>query len=244
MFGMIFGTDKDAIRSAKTVRSLHSKVHGVVGEDVGIFKKDSTYDAVHAHAMLWVHFTLIDSMFLAYEMLVENIPEIEKTNYILESNKLASQMFGIPGSLLPQSFNKFQKINNAITKTQVIDVGEQARSINEFVWTAPSNLYAPVFSLVKWLTTLMVPRKIAVGFYGRAPTSVEYFLGSLYFGQIRFVYRLLPGSFRYLSAYMKMRHRKGPPLSTTESYLSSLSADMASSMIATLLPQEKPLELH
>jgi len=53
-FNMLYGSKKDVMTSCNQVRSLHGKVKGEIGENVGIFGPNSSYDANQRDAVIWV----------------------------------------------------------------------------------------------------------------------------------------------------------------------------------------------
>jgi len=53
-YNMLYGSKKDVLSASNQVRSLHGKVKGEIGEQVGIFGPLSTYDANQRDAVIWV----------------------------------------------------------------------------------------------------------------------------------------------------------------------------------------------
>jgi hypothetical protein len=73
-----YGTQEDALQSARTVRRMHDAVHGTIGEDVGGFRADSPYSAHNVHSLSWVMTTLVESAVMGYELIVARMSNVDK----------------------------------------------------------------------------------------------------------------------------------------------------------------------
>mmetsp|Transcript_14122 Transcript_14122/g.23084 ORF Transcript_14122/g.23084 Transcript_14122/m.23084 type:complete len:348 (+) Transcript_14122:191-1234(+) len=224
MFPMIFGESDEGIRAARTVRKLHDDVFGEIDEDLGIFKRGDRYSANHGHALYWVQMTLVDSALFMFELLVEGLGEEEKDGYIRNSNAFVEKMFGVACPPY-NTYRSYLEHLVALSHSDIIVVGTRAKEVGKLLWRG--RLALP---LVRWLTFVMLPDRVGRGFYGRVPSLVEQAIWCLVFGLIRFVYRLLPVSFRWLSAYVYSRRG-----SSKASILSSFSACLANVLLKLVM---------
>lgn len=240
MFAMLYGDLESSVEASRTVRKLHNAVHGRFKENIGIFQAGEKYSASHGHALLWVHLTLLDTSLFMYEVFVQRLSQYEKDCFITANNHFAMNFFAVPQQLLPRDARQLVEMMRSIVRSQVIAVGNSARRIDCFLWTPPSLRFWPLLSLVRWLTFIQLPRKLRIGLYGRTCGTFEIFCASLVLGFFRFVYRMLPFSARWLTAYHSMQDRLGNPLSQTGYVLSRISAAFASALLRRVMPTREP----
>ena len=172
MFGMIFGTTTEAFAASRTVRSLHDKVTGEIGEDIGAFKPASKFDAAQLSALIWVGATLTESSIMKYELFVGKLTEAEKDEFVkLAQNQ--NQLFGIPKSKEPLNYKQFMAYCNAMWNSSIIELGPTSSGIFDFLLDPPSLMYAPLMDSVKWSTATFHATKIS----GQGPWKTCYILG-------------------------------------------------------------------
>src|SRR5262245_2277278 len=70
VFAMVFGDLDSAIRHARRVHAIHSRIVGEIREEVGAYQCGDRYVANDEHALFWVHATLIHSAIEMYELCV------------------------------------------------------------------------------------------------------------------------------------------------------------------------------
>jgi uncharacterized protein (DUF2236 family) len=241
MFAMSFGTREEILKASKTVRSLHDRVRGEIGEDVGIFTRTSKFDAAQEHAMKWVAATLLETSIFEYEMFIGPIPEEEKDLMVIQGENLAL-LFGIQPNNMPRTWKDFRRMNSVMWRSKLLTVSESAKDTAEFLLLPPGAMYAPLLRLIWWSTAVQLPPRIAKQFYGRIPSWFDRVLFALFHAQIRFIYRITPTSFRYLSAYLRMRDRILGDRWIGSRILSRISAVFTNKFLDMAMPPRDPVE--
>jgi uncharacterized protein (DUF2236 family) len=135
-----FGSRQFATQAVRTVNKKHEKVHGILQKQQGIFPAGTPYDANDPDLKLWVLNTITDSTLLAYELLVKKLSAQEREEYYRES-LVATKLFGIPDSIVPQSYDEFRCYMDRMLASDVIQVSSQAREIREALFArTPSGM--------------------------------------------------------------------------------------------------------
>lgn len=135
-----FGSRDFAIRSVQMINRKHEKVHGVLKAQSGIFPAGTPYDANDPELKLWVLNTITDSTLLAYELLVAKLSPDEREEYYKES-LVATQLFGIPSGIVPQTYDDFRDYMDRMLASDVIQVSDQARQIRQALFAkTPSGM--------------------------------------------------------------------------------------------------------
>jgi uncharacterized protein (DUF2236 family) len=135
-----FGSRDFAIKAVQTVNRKHEKVHGVLRESAGIFPAGTPYDANDPELKLWVLNTITDSTLLAYELLVAKLSPSEREEYYKES-LVGNQLFGIPNSIVPQTYDEFRAYMDRMLASDAIQVSDQAMEIRQALFAkTPSGL--------------------------------------------------------------------------------------------------------
>jgi len=242
MFAWYFGTPEDIEAAARAVRGLHSKVVGNLGEDVGAFKATSKFSAAEKNAIKYVSATLLDTAVFAYEMHVGMLTEAQKDEMV-RKNARFTLLFGVwPSKDDPTTWKEFRSHMSALYRSQVLFPVDSAKDTIEFLFLAPSPLHAPILNVVRYSSWVQLPPPLAKKFNGRAPDTRDYMLFSLFHGAIRFVYRITPGSCRYLSGYWKMHDRIRGDRSLASRMVSRLSAMVANMVLSLAMPSRDPVE--
>ena len=211
VFGMTFGTRDEVMSASKVVRGLHDRVTGTLNEDVGIFTRKSRFDAAQEHAMRWVAATLLETAVFEYEMHVAKLETAEK-DQMVRDHAVLGMLFGIPPRADdPHTWAEFRKYMSAMWRSRLLTVSETAKDTATFLLLPPKPRYGPLLDLVWWSTMVQLPPRIAKQFMGRVPSWFDRLLFALFHGFVRFVYRLTPGHWRFLTAYWRMRDRVDGP---------------------------------
>jgi uncharacterized protein (DUF2236 family) len=135
-----FGSRKFATEAVRTVNRKHEKVHGVLAAQQGIFPAGTPYDANDPDLKLWVLNTITDSTLLAYELLVKKLSPREREEYYQES-LVATHLFGIPASIVPQTYEEFRAYMDRMLASDAIQVSAQAMEIRQALFAkTPSGL--------------------------------------------------------------------------------------------------------
>lgn len=202
---MVFGELDDAVRCARRVHAIHSRIEGELREDVGAFRLGHRYDANDEEALLWVHATLLETAVLTYERFVRPLTSGEKERYYSESKRFA-RLFGIPDSVLPQTWTEFSSYCARMVASDVISVGRPAREISSFLFTSPRPAFRPLFRWLELMTAGLLPPRLREEFglsYGPAERAV-YAASAAALGV---VYPALPPRLRHVPAYVKAQRR-------------------------------------
>lgn len=205
VFAMVFGDLEGALKSARRVHNIHSRIVGEIREDVGAFAKGSRYEANDEAALLWVHATLIETAVQMYELVVRPLSYEEKNQYWQESAQFA-RLFGIPDSVLPSTWREFLDYYDDMVASDVISVGEPAREIGKFLFASPRTSFKPLFGWVQVMTAGLLPPRLRGEFglrWSRADAAA--FRASV--AALRRVYPRLPPRLRYSPAYVAARRR-------------------------------------
>jgi uncharacterized protein (DUF2236 family) len=205
VFAMVFGDLERAIKSARRVHAIHSRIRGEIGEDVGAFPRGTHYEANDEDALLWVHATLIDTSVLVYEQAVRPLSLAEKDRYYRESVRFA-RLFGIPDSVLPRDWTEFRAYFEDMVASDRIAVGKPAREMAEFLFATPKPALRPLFRWLELMTAGLMPARLRAPFgfrYGRFDDAL--FRASL--RALRATYPHLPRRLRYVPAYVAARRR-------------------------------------
>jgi uncharacterized protein (DUF2236 family) len=123
-----FGSRELAWRAVNSINRIHTRVHGVLGADVGRFSAGTPYDANDPELKLWVLSTITDSALRVYELFVSPLSTMERENYYRDSLILA-RMFDIPDSILPPDYSEFTSYMNDMLKNGSVRIGDDAKKI-------------------------------------------------------------------------------------------------------------------
>ena len=205
VFAMVFGDLDAAVRSARRVHNIHSRITGSINEHVGAFVKGSHYEANDEDALMWVHATLIETAVQVYELVVRPLSYQEKDRYYRETRRFAL-LFGIPDRVLPRSWGDFADYYQRRVDSDVIKVGGPGLELAGFLFSAPRPALAPLFRWLETMTAGLLPPRLQREFglrYGLPERAL--FRASLEL--LHPVYPLLPPRLRYIPAYVQARRR-------------------------------------
>lgn len=160
MTTITFADAASAIRAVRRIEKAHSRVKGVLEEDVGPFPKGTAYDANNPELLLWVHATLVDTSLLVYQRFVDRLTSGERRTYYEES-KRGGRILGVPPGLLPETLEDFEDYMEDMYRSDVLAVGEVGREVAAAVlWPqAPAGLRY-VLAVPNLLTFDLLPPRI------------------------------------------------------------------------------------
>ena len=200
MFTMVFGTREQALAAARRLHHRHARVGGTLAEAAGPFAANSRYEANDIAALRWVHATLIDTALVAYQLVCPPLSAEERERYWTEA-RLFAAFFGIPQDALPQTWAAFADGNEAMWRSDVLTVSEQARSIAEAVLSG-AGTRLPIPSWYRALTARLLPVRLREEFslpYG----ELEHRATERALAVLRGVYPWAPGRLRYVGPYQE-----------------------------------------
>ncbi len=205
VFNMVFGDLDAAIKSARAVHNIHSRITGEIPEDVGSYPRGTPYAANDADALMWVHATLVHTAVRTYELIVRRLTDDERERYYRESRRFA-YLFGIPDSVQPPTWRDFDAYVEDMLASDKLGVGTAAAEMGSFLFQAPRPSLAPVMRWYRAMTAWQMPPRFREPFgltYGRAERAlVRASLPALRAG-----YRFAPRPVRYVPAYVSARRR-------------------------------------
>jgi uncharacterized protein (DUF2236 family) len=155
IFAMTFGELDDAIVAARRVHQIHTRVHGEIDEDLGLWRAGTRYHANDADALRWVHATLVDTTVLVRERLGTAISRADLDRYTIEMNQFAA-LFGIPAALLPRTWSDHESYMKRMLCELV--VAPRAREMAAFlIGRSGDSAQPPLGRLTEMLAAEMLP---------------------------------------------------------------------------------------
>jgi uncharacterized protein (DUF2236 family) len=157
MLDLTFGDEAAVSRAARRINRIHDRVHGTLGERVGPFAAGTRYSAHDPDLLLWVHATLLDSMPLAYELLVGPLGARDRDAYCDEAAEGVARL-GLPADGVPRSWKALEDYMHRMIGQDTLVVGGTARSLAREILHPPlSWLSGPIASFQRDLTTGTLP---------------------------------------------------------------------------------------
>ena len=204
VFTMIFGSAPQAMRTARSLFQMHTRITGNLPGNVAGYTGGSRYEALQIPALLWVYATLIESAVIAYQSILPPVRPDELAAYYAESKILAG-LFGIPPDALPPDWISFQTYVAEMCASQALGVSDRSRFMaHHIMMGAGSWIHIPGW--YRSLTTEWLPPRFREEFalvFGpsqqRSAERAHRFLPR--------VYAKLPPSIRYVGPYQEARAR-------------------------------------
>lgn len=149
MLAVTFGTEHERGAALDAIRAIHRRVNGTLEAPSGPFAAGTTYSAEDPALLLWVHATLVESMVLLHDSLVEPLDEADRDRYCVESSAVAVEL-GAAARDVPRTWRELEAYLTTQYSSGRIVVGPQARALVSSL-LAPGMLgllVAPVLELV------------------------------------------------------------------------------------------------
>jgi uncharacterized protein (DUF2236 family) len=135
MRALNFGTDAQRRAALAGIGGIHRGVHGRLREAVGPFPAGTSYSAEDPALLLWVHATLLESIPLVYELLVEPLSLADRDRYCREAAPAARALGADEG--VPESWSALVGyLQNMRASGQIVVSGE-ARTLARAVLSPP-----------------------------------------------------------------------------------------------------------
>jgi uncharacterized protein (DUF2236 family) len=128
MLALTFGTEVEREAAVGDIRAIHRRVHGVLPVACGQFAAGTRYSADDPALLTWVHATLIESMVLTYEQLVEPLTAGERDRYCEDAAELAVAL-GASSHEVPRSWDAVNAYLEGRYLSGEIAVGQQSRTL-------------------------------------------------------------------------------------------------------------------
>ena len=165
MLALTFGETEQMIAAAAGINAIHDRVHGRIHEGAR-----EVYSAHDPDLQRWVHATLLESIPLAYEMLVGPLTSRERDRYCLEA-AIMEPLLGMPAEWLPRSSATLDAYMRGMMAGGSIIVTDTSRALARALLYPPGWYVAwPALRAMQLLTLGSLPPAIrqAYGFDWRA----------------------------------------------------------------------------
>ena len=136
MLALTFGTPAEYEKALEGIRAIHRRVNGVLTEHAGPFAAGTRYSAEDPDLVLWVHVTLLESLPIAYEMLVGPLSIAERDAYCAEAAAVAVALCARPADV-PHTWADARRHIERVRGSGVLTVSTQARTLAHKVLSPP-----------------------------------------------------------------------------------------------------------
>lgn len=229
VFAMTYGDLKSVALASRRVRKIHNKVNS------------DLFSASNLKALWWVHATLQSSAIQMYEIIVQRLSNEQKGELIKDGKTFAS-LFGISESSCPDTWQEFNsRFDSALNSFKV---NKNAKDITHFLFTPPKGkgtLIRMSMYWICWITHMLLPTNVQLKFnyFKKPPGAFQSVLLVLNLALVRFVYRLLPPSSRYVTPYLNMKVRAfGTKPNAFQTFFSALSLKAAKIILNAVMPEK------
>ncbi len=199
MQSITFGDPEQMIAAAAGINAIHDRVRGYVCEGAR-----ETYSAHDPDLQRWVHATLIESIPLAYERLVEPLTVDERDRYCSEA-AIMEPLLGMPEGSLPRDSAQLATYMRDMLAGGRLAITDTSRALAQALLYPPQwYLVWPAFRAMQLLTIGSLPPSIrqAYGFEWRARDERAF---ARWTALLRTSRRLLP---RLARQWPMARHRR------------------------------------
>ncbi len=151
IYRMTFGTRAEALASARTLFQVHSRVHGVLPQTVGVYLAGHRYHANEVGALRWVYATLASTAMQVHSVAGLGLGRDDLAEFYRESANFAA-LFGLTDTELPATLSAFEHYVEAELESSRIVVTDAARTIARHLLTAPTPSLRPAFTVYRAVT--------------------------------------------------------------------------------------------
>jgi uncharacterized protein (DUF2236 family) len=157
MLALTFGDETTRERTLEAIRAIHRRVNGVLPRTTGRYSSGTRYSAEDPALVLWVHATLLESVILVYERLVEPLTAAERDAYCAQALPVAVALAAREDEV-PGTWTELGAYLDRMYASEAIVVGTQAHELAKAV-LAPSGswLVAPAAWVNRMMTVGMLP---------------------------------------------------------------------------------------
>jgi uncharacterized protein (DUF2236 family) len=128
MLSLTYGTDAEREAALDLIRTIHRRVNGTLTNACACFPAGTRYSAEDPALLTWVHATLIESMVLVYERLVEPLTAAERDRYCDDAAEVAIALGALP-HVVPRSWAAVQAYLDTRYASGEIAVRQQALTL-------------------------------------------------------------------------------------------------------------------
>lgn len=188
VFAMVFGELDEALRAARRVHAIHSRVEGTFEHAIGGWPAGTRYHANDAEALRWVHATLASTTLVVRELVDGPIPTAIADRYVVEMNRFA-RLFGIPHALLWHTHAELSAYMREMLASDRIAVSASAREMGQFLFgRQPGRPQPPLGRFAEAVSAALLPPALVDAFELRPSPR----LVAIAFAMTRGVHRRLP----------------------------------------------------
>ncbi|HEV3474022.1 MAG TPA: oxygenase MpaB family protein [Actinomycetota bacterium] len=149
---VIYGSPDEAEAATASIRAVHERVGGMVG--------DRPYRADDPDLLLWVNATLVDTTLVVYERFVRPLSEVDRRAYYDES-VVAAELFGIPRRVIPNDLGGFHAYLQGMLEGPELRATDDSRRLVHDVLRPPLPLpLRPPTAVVRHITLSLLPARI------------------------------------------------------------------------------------
>lgn len=206
IYQMCFGNRDQAMQSARQVYRVHTRVHGIIAEDAGRYRRGHRYHALESEALLWVHATLIDTAMRVHAASGLSMSSDQRERFYQDSKRFAL-LFGL-AEQVPADLDAFDRYVADRLAGDGLAVTTPAREIASFVLKAPSPALAPAFHLYRSITASLLPTHLARA-YDLPCSPADLRRARLALASFTVLRRLLPDGLRLMPEAVSAEARLG-----------------------------------
>jgi uncharacterized protein (DUF2236 family) len=160
MLGLTFGDAAAHARVIAEIRAIHRRVNGSLARPVGIFPAGARYSAEDPALVLWVHATLLESVLMAYDALVQPIDRARRDAYCREARAVPVEL-GAREAEVPRDWSSLESYLSEVYLSGAIAVGPDARTVSDLLLRSRfATLLGPVAWANRTLTVGWLPADI------------------------------------------------------------------------------------
>jgi uncharacterized protein (DUF2236 family) len=129
---LICGDSRAALRMARHLDSLHSRVRGTLKDETPVFPAGTPYAANDPDLLLWVYATLVQSTVVTHDQFLPPLSAAGRAQFYQTSRQLA-RLAGVPESVLPRNYAAFSAYYESMLEGETLTVTPSAARIAEAV---------------------------------------------------------------------------------------------------------------
>ena len=157
MLALVFGDEPARRATLDGIRAIHRRVHGRLPQGAGIFPVGTPYSAEDPELVLWVHATLLESIPLVYELVVQPLTSDERDAYCAEAAAIAIDL-GARAHEVPRTQADNAAYMARMYRSGAIVASAQARELCTLVVSPPfGRLVAPAAWANRLITVGLLP---------------------------------------------------------------------------------------
>lgn len=153
MLALTFGDEAARTAAVEGIRAIHRRVHGRLPDAAGIFPAGTLYSAEDPNLVLWVHATLLESIPLIYEHIVEPLTATERDTYCAEAAAIAVDL-GARAHEVPRTWAETEDYLDRMYASGAIAISRQAHELAAAVLSPPFAVFVPPLAAMNRVITV------------------------------------------------------------------------------------------